>query len=241
LWYLHPAGTLIAGLAETPHHPAPKRRFSPALWIVPAALIVLGAVLFFVLRGGSSGGVPGPDNTIPGFNFRLANAIAIPVSRERSEKLQTKASEAAGSVTKTMSMLYTEAFLDPGNWRDGSYDSVWPMFDQASQPAAQQDESTLTLGGTAGQTIDTVSDPTGRLVVKVLFDRRNEPVTAVAVVEFKTLAKGKDGTYTEVVSTGQYFLRPAGGTWHVISFKVSRADHATVPSPGPSTSTTAAS
>jgi hypothetical protein len=239
---VHPASTLIAGLAETPDRPNSKRHISPALWIVPAALIVLGAVLFFVLRGGGNGSGPGgPDNTIPGFNFRLANAIAIPVSHERSQKLQTKARDVAGRVTKTMSTLYTEAFLDPGNWRDGSYDSVWPIFDQASQPAAQQDESTLTLGGTAGQTFDTVSEPTGRLVVKVLFDRRNEPVTAVAVVDFKTLAKGKDGTYTEVVSTGQYFLRPAGATWHVISFSVSRADHATVPSPGPSTSTTGAS
>jgi hypothetical protein len=209
---------------------------------VPAALIVLGAVLFFLLRSGNGGSVlGGQDNTIPGFNFRLANAIAIPVRREGSGKLAAKAKDAAGRVTKTMSTLYTEAFLDPGNWRDGSYDSVWPIFDDTSQATAQQEEATLTLGGTAGQTFDTVSAPTGRLVVKVLFDRRNEPITAVAVVDFQALAKGKDGTYTQVVSTGQYFLRPGSGSWRVISFSVSRGDHPTVPSPGPSTSTTATS
>ena len=70
-----------------------------------------------------------------------------------------------------MTSLYTEAFLDPANWRGGSYDQVWPPFDGGSQAAAEQDGGALTLGTTAGDTYDTVDQPKGKLNVKVLMDR----------------------------------------------------------------------
>ncbi len=212
------------------------------MWIVPTALVALGIVLFLLLRGGGSGGgiIGGPDNTIPAFDFRLTKAIPILVTNHKPTQFDSAAQDVAGQVGATMTMLYREAFLDPANWRDGSYDEVWPLFEDGSQAAAQQDGTTLTLGPSAGDQFDTIDQPLGTLSVKVLLDRTNQPATAVAIVKFKALATAKAGAPILVVSTGQYFLRQTSDGWLVYAFSVSRDDHEVVPSPGPSSSPTAA-
>jgi hypothetical protein len=212
------------------------------VWIVPTALVALGVVLFLVFRGGGSGGgiIGGPDNTIPAFDFRVTRAIPILVTDKKPNQFDSAARDVAGQVGDTMTTLYTEAFLDPANWRDGSYDEVWPLFEDGSQAAAQQAGTTLTLGPSAGDRFDTVDQPLGTLSVKVLLDRTNKPATAVAIVKFKALATAKVGAPILVVSTGQYFLRQASDGWLVYAFSVSRDDHEVVPSPGPSSSPTAA-
>jgi hypothetical protein len=212
------------------------------VWIVPTALVALGVVLFLLFRGGGSGGgiIGGPDNTIPAFDFRLTKAVPILVTNHKPTKFDATAQDVAGQVGDTMTSLYTEAFLDPANWRGGSYDEVWPLFEDGSQAAAQQAGTTLTLGPSAGDRFDTVDQPLGTLSVKVLLDRTNKPATAVAIVKFKALATAKVGAPILVVSTGQYFLRQASDGWLVYAFSVSRDDHEVVPSPGPSSSPTAA-
>jgi len=234
------AGNLSRDLVEGRHRTTSQRRFPPAVWIVPTALVALGIVLFLLFRGGDGGGfIGGPDNTIPPFDFRLAKVAPILVTDHKPTKFEAAARDVAAQVSDTMTTLYTEAFLDPANWRGGSYDEVWPLFEDGSQAAAQQDGATLTLGSSAGARFDTVDQPLGTLSVKVLLDRANQPVTAVAIVKFKALAGSKDGTTTAVVSTGQYFLRSVSDGWLVYAFSVSRADHEVVPSPGPSASATA--
>lgn len=212
------------------------------MWIVPTALVALGIVLFLLFRGGGNGGgiIGGPDNTIPAFDFRLTRATPILATHNKPTKFDATARDVAAQVGDTMTTLYTEAFLDPANWRGGSYDEVWPLFEDGSQAAAQQDGTTLTLGPSAGDLFETVDQPLGTLNVKVLLDRANQPATAVAIVKFKALAKAKDGTATAVVSTGQFFLRSLSNGWLVYAFSVNRDDHeVVVPSPGPSASATA--
>jgi len=243
-WLCEPPGTGNLGrdLVEGRHRPTPQRRFPPAVWIVPTALVALGVVLFLLFRGGGGGGgiLDGGDDTIPAFDFRLTRALPILVTDKKPTQFEATAEDVAGQVSDTMTTLYTEAFLDPANWRDGSYDEVWPLFEDGSQAAAEQDGATLTLGPSAGDRFDKVDQPLGRLSVKVLLDRTNQPATAVAIVTFKALGTAKDGTHILVVSTGQYFLRPLSDGWQVYSFSVSRDDHEVVPSPGPSSSPTAA-
>jgi hypothetical protein len=237
LWELPGTGNLCRDLVEGSHRRTPQRRFPPAVWIVPTALVALGIVLFLLFRRGGSGGIiGGPDNTIPAFDFELSKAQPILVTDKKPDQFNATAKDVAGQVSQTMTSLYTEAFLDPANWRGGSYDEVWPLFDDGSQAAAQKDGATLTLGPSAGGQFDKVDQPVGTLHVKVLLDRTNEPATAVAIVTFKALAAGKDGTSTLIVSTGQFFLRPLSDGWRVYSFSVSRDDHEVVPSPGPSAS-----
>jgi len=212
------------------------------VWIVPTALVALGIVLFLLFRGGGSDGgiLDGGDDTIPAFDFRVIRAIPILVTDKEPTQFDSTAQDVAGQVSDTMTTLYTEAFLDPANWRDGSYDEVWPLFEDGSQAAAQQDGTTLTLGSSAGDRFDRVDQPLGTLNVKVLLDRTNQPATVVAIVKFKALATAKAGAPILVVSTGQYFLRQASDGWLVYAFSVSRGDHEVVPSPGPSSSSTAA-
>ncbi|HZP89962.1 MAG TPA: hypothetical protein VFC04_03080 [Actinomycetota bacterium] len=213
--------------------------------IVPAALVALGLVLFLVLRagGGGAGGIfgGGPDDTIPAFDFRIAKAQPIVVTDKDPAQFDSSAAQVADDVTKTMTTLYTEAFLDPSNWRDGTYDNVWPLFDEGSRASAQQDGTTLTLGTSAGDTFEKVGRPKGKITVKVLLDREEKPSMAVAIVKFTALGTRKDGTYTEIVSTGQYFLKPGDSGWTVYAFQVRRADHETTPPPGPSGSPSGAS
>ncbi len=211
------------------------------MWIVPAAVVVLGVVLFLVFTsGGGDGGLLGEDNTIPAFDFRLTRAVPVLVTHHDPAKFEAVAQDVGAQVDETMTALYTEAFLDPANWRDGSYDEVWPLFEEGTQAAAQEQGTTLTLGPTAGDQFAKVEQPLGTLNVRVLLDRTNQPTTAVAIVKFKAVASGKDGTTVAVVSTGQYFLRSASDEWLVYAFSASRDDHEVIPSPGPTASATAA-
>ena len=243
LWEVVGAGNLCRDLVEGRHRATPQRRFPPAVWIVPTALVALGVVLFLLFRGGGGDGglLGGSDNTIPAFDFRLTRAVPVLVTHHDPKKFDATARDVGTQVGDTMTDLYTEAFLDPANWRDGSYDEVWPLFEEGSQAAAQQDGTTLTLGPSAGGQFEQVGQPVGTLNVRVLLDRANQPVTAVAIVKFKALASAKNGTTMAVVSTGQYFLRSVSDGWLVYAFSVSRDDHEVViPSPGPSASPTAA-
>ena len=77
-------------------------------------------------------------------------------SESTHKELETKAKEAAGQVTDQMNTLYIGAFLDPGNWLDGSYDSVWELFDKGASTEAQSQVETLTAGTSAGDTFEQI-------------------------------------------------------------------------------------
>jgi hypothetical protein len=227
------------GLVEARHRRTRQRR-SPALWIVPAVLVAVGLVLFLVVNArGGGGGVPGSSQATPSFAFAVTKVVAVPVTPKKAQELEGEAKPVADQVTTTMNSLFTEAFLDPSNWRSGTYDQVWPLFDGGSQAAAEQDGGALTLGTTASDRFKTVDQPTGKVTVKVLMDRDNKAASAVAIVRFQALAAGKDGTTTMIVSTGQFFLHPAADGWRVYAFNVTRDDHSVAPSPGPSSTPSA--
>ena len=199
----------------------------------------MGAVAFFVLRGseGGGGGIfggGGGNDTIPTLELRITKTIAVSTTATPAKKLKAGASSIAKKVTDAMNRLYTAAFLDPGNWRDNSYDDVWAMFDQGARAAAQQEVEAVTLGSTAGDVYNKVAEPIGKIEVRVLMNENDQPATAVAIVDFTATATGKDGTKTLVVSTGQYFLKEVSGNWAIYSYSVRREDHPIVPTPGPS-------
>lgn len=205
------------------------------MWIVPVALVVLGVLAFLLLGGGNGGGIlrgGGPDDTIPAFEFATGKTTAVSVTDEKKE-VPGSARSAATDVTSTLDELYTEGFLDPANWRDGSYDEVWPLFADDAQGTAQQDSGTLTFG-TGGSALTRIGEPKGRIEVKVLLDDKDRVATAVAVVRFSAVGTRKDGRLTIIRSSGQYFLRPEGDGWRVYSFSVDRDDQVREPKPSPS-------
>jgi hypothetical protein len=220
---------------------AHQKRRNPALILIPLALVAGAVVLFFVLSGGGDGGGGGifgggDDPQTPPFDFTVGKTVAVPTGEKtKPEDLAPAAQEASAAVVPVMDQLYTEAFLDPDNWQNGEYDEVWEVFESGALPTAQQSVETLTLGTTAGDTYETVEPTSGKVRFKVLFDADGNPVSVVAIVEFEALGARKDGTYTSVISQGQYFLRDTGDGWKVYSFSVKRADtEAAPPTPAPS-------
>jgi hypothetical protein len=206
--------------------------------VVPVIVLVVGFLGFLAFRGGGGGagifGDHGASDVTPPLELRLTKAAAIPTTDTKADQLSASARDVATQVTQTIHDLYTAAFLDPGNWRDGSYDAVWAMFDEGSRASAEQNVETLTAGTAAGDTFDEIARPGGKVSVKVLTDSKDQPATAVAIVTFVAHASGKDGTFTAIVSQGQYFLKQTPDGWVIYSYSVGRKDHAEVPSPGPS-------
>ncbi len=213
-----------------------KRRVPLVLLIVPIALILIGVVLVLTLRGGA---VPilggGQDETTPPFDFTVKGARAVATSTDANDDaLTASAQQVADDATPTIDDLYTFAFLDPSNWRDGEYDEAFEAFADGAQQTAQGSADVLTLGANAGDVFKTVEPRKSTLAYQVLFDKEGNPDTVVATVVFRALGERKDGTYLAILSEGTLFLRDVDG-WKVTAFDVTRGDEETVPpSPSPS-------
>lgn len=205
-------------------------------------LVAGGTFVLFALKGGSVPGIfgGGPDNSTPAFDFRPGKTIAISTSENVTTKdLQAAAGQTAVEATPVIDALFTQAFLNPENWRDGSYDSAFEGFDDAARTSAVNQIETVALGTTAGDTYNTVSPGKSKLWFRVLFDADSKPKTVVAVVRFHALGKRKDGTYTDITAHAQFFMHDTSDGWKIFSFKVGRTDHETTPPPGPSGSPSA--
>jgi hypothetical protein len=215
---------------------ASKRRLPFAVVIVPVVLVAGGSIAIFALKGGSIPGLSnGPDDSTPAFDFRPGKTIAISTSESvKTKDLQAAAAQTATEATPVIDDLFTQAFLTPENWRNGSYDAALEGFDDAARSSAEKQIETVTLGAKAGDTYDTVSPAKSKLWFRVLFDADSTPRTVVAVVRFHALGKRTDGTYTDIAAHAQFFMHDTGDGWKIFSFKVGRDDHETTPPPGPS-------
>lgn len=219
-----------------------------ALLLVPVVLVAAGVVLILVLKGGGAGGIlpigggdGGEDDTVPPFEFRLAKtSMVATVENADTDAMQTQAGTVVDEITPLLDDLYTNAFLDPTNWRDGDYEEIFTIFAADALASAREGVETLTLGATAGDVYERVTPRRGSLRFRVLFDPDGAPNTVVVEVSFTALGERQDGTYSAIVSTGELFLNDEGG-WKVTAFDVSRADHETKPpsSPTPSASASA--
>ena len=215
-----------------------KRRVSLALLIVPIVLVAIGVAILLAMRGGTVPIIGGGDEPAPPFDFIVKPATAISTAPDADEAtLSASADEVAQEITPMIDDLYTNAFLDPSNWRDGDYEEVFATFAPDAAATAEQSVETLTLGATAGDVFDTVDPGKSKLSYQVLFDHDGAPETAVVSVIFRATAERKDGTYLAIVSEGEFFLRQVDG-WKITAFDVTRDDHEAQP-PSPSASPSA--
>ncbi len=218
----------------------------PLWWLLaPVGLVVVAAVLILVLRGGDGGGVipilgGGEDDTVPEFDFRVARKVEVVATSADAdaEALQPAAEGTRDEVVPVLDDLYTAAFLDPGNWRDGEYEDVFALFTEGAVAAARGSVETLTLGVAAGDVFQRIEPERGSLSFRVLFDPEGQADTVVVRVRFRALGERSDGTYLGIVSSGQLFLRNVDG-WKITAFDVERKDREAkppTPSPSPSSS-----
>jgi hypothetical protein len=219
-----------------------KRRLPLALLIVPVVLVAIGVAVLLALRGGGGPIIGAGDEPAPPFDFIVKPAKAIPTAPDADEAaLTASAAELAQEITPTIDDLYTNAYLDPSNWRHDDYEEVFTAFAPDAAATAEQSVETLTLGATAGDVFDTVDPGKSKLTYQVLFDPDGAPESAVVSVIFRATAERKNGTFLAIVSEGEFFLRQVDGQgegWTITAFDVTRDDHEKEP-PSPSASPSA--
>jgi len=216
-----------------------KRRVPLAVLIVPVVLVAIGVAILLALRGGGGPIIGGGDEPAPPFDFIVKPATAIPTAPDADEaSLSASATEVAQEITPMIDDLYTNAYLDPSNWRHDDYEEVFTAFAPDAAATAEQSVETLTLGATAGDVFDTVDPGKSKLTYQVLFDPDGAPESAVVSVIFRATAERKNGTFLAIVSEGEFFLRQIDGQgegWTITAFDVTRDDHEKEP-PSPSAS-----
>jgi hypothetical protein len=204
---------------------AARRRATTRRRIAIAAIVVaLLAIGGFLLFGGD---VPlideGPD--APGeFSFELKGVKASATSHTPPDQLRDTVRETGTGVKATMDELYLRAFVDTGSW--GDYSAAYALFDGPAAARAERDAEILTLGPDAGEVYDELVPTSNTLKIAVLTDRKDAPTTAMAEVRFLAEARRKDGTSTQISSTGAFFLRQVDGVWKVFAYRIDRDDHA---------------
>ena len=190
--------------------------------------MVAAVVLGFALLGGDAGGIipiigGSPKPPTPEFAFDVTKVTPVATHNDvKHAELQAGAETASGEVTTQMDALYMGAFLDPDNWLEGSYDSVWELFESDASTEAQTQIETLTAGVGAGDAFEQILPEKGTLKTKVLFDQEEQAFSVVAITRFEAVGTGKDGDDVRMTSRGQFVFQQVDGEWRVVSFKVLR-------------------
>lgn len=208
----------------------------------------MGALVVIALVGVAiaslSGGDGGPLGIIVGDDVPEAPAFAFEVSKPKAVETSTKpdhqqavaaAQGPAEAVTQRIDDLYTAAFLDPGNWMDGSYDDVLDFFADGASEAAEEQLDVLTAGPDAPDAFDTIRPMPSTLKVHVLLDPEGAPRAVEGSARF--VARGTGAAIdVMLVSKGQFVFEKSDGEWVVVSFSVQRNDEEPEPKPGSSSS-----
>src|SRR5678816_613090 len=97
-------------------------------------------------RGGGAPIIGGGDEPAPPFDFIVKPATAIPTAPDADEAaLSASAAEVAQEITPIIDDLYTNAYLDPSNWRHDDYEEVFTAFAPDAAATAEQNLETCLL------------------------------------------------------------------------------------------------
>lgn len=209
--------------------------------IVGALMVAaLVAVAAFSLSGGGDGplgGIVGDDTLeTPEFAFDAAKPKPVETATKPDHQQAVAAAQApAEAVTQQLDDLYTTAFLDPGNWMEGSYDEILELFDTGARDAAEKQLEVLTAGPEAGEAFETIRPMPSTLKIHVLFDPEGVPQSVEGSARFVARGTGATGQVM-LVSRGQFIFEKSDGAWLVVSFSVQRSDEEREPKPSGSSS-----
>jgi hypothetical protein len=191
------------------------------------AVAVLVVVAIVSLSGGDAIELPGlSDETpeTPEFAFEAAQPRAVETAAKPQHQVANAAAQApAKAVTQRLDDLYTAAFLDPGNWMEGSYDDVLEFFAGDARDAAEEQLDVLSAGPSAGEAFDSIRPMPSTLKVRVLIDPAGAPHAVQGSARFVARGSGT-GPRVTLVSKGQFIFEKADGDWLVVAFSVERKD-----------------
>ncbi|HZB01880.1 MAG TPA: hypothetical protein VE800_07210 [Actinomycetota bacterium] len=157
------------------------------------------------------------------FRFEVGDRQLVETVRGRlSERERRAVREAAGRVESTVTDLYVGAFLDPDHWSSGTYDDVFDVFAGVARPEAERRAGILTAGGDAGDRFERIDPLKGRLSLRILLDRGENPVLVASKVRF--VARGVGADPLTMTSEGAFLFRRIDGAWRIVSFDVVRTD-----------------
>jgi hypothetical protein len=163
------------------------------------------------------------DPDAPAFRFEVGDRAMVETVRGRlSERERRGVREAADRVQATVTDLYVGAFLDPDHWTSGTYDDVFDVFAGVARPEAERRAGILTAGADAGDRFERIEPLRGRLSLRILLDRGENPVLVASKVRF--VARGVGVDPLTMTSEGTFLFRRIDGTWRIVSFDVVRTD-----------------
>jgi hypothetical protein len=218
-------------LVERDASGSPRRK----LLLTGLGVLVLAASITFVLS--RDGGAP--ERTLPGereevgdevavseipsFRFTATRPILLP-TRARSVQRRDKVvgNQAAATAAAALTNLYTEAFLDPANWRSGSYAGAFGVFSPGASRRARERTAVLTAGPDAGGRFEQILPVSGSIDTRILLDRSGKPALVLSAVTFRAEALGPKPMMLR--SEGRFFFERVQGGWKIVSFLVNRND-----------------
>lgn len=197
------------------------------------AVLAIGAIALLVrdddapVRTSQSGTTPSEGDVAapatPVFRFAKATRKLLRTSPGRIKRRQREASErAANAATGILTDFYTEGFLDPANWQQGSYTDAFGDFASGARERAETRAGLLTAGPRAGDRYEQILPVSGRLFTRILLDRAGKPALLWSAVRFSAAAIGPEPLTLR--STAQFFFERIGGSWKIVSFHVKRSD-----------------
>jgi hypothetical protein len=210
---------------------SPRRK----LLLTGLGVLVLAAAVTVVLS--RDGGAPertllgereeGGDEValseIPSFRFTATRPVLLPTrarSVQRRDKVVGK--RAATTAAAALTDLYTEAFLDPANWRIGSYTDAFGVFSAGASRRARERTAVLTAGPDAGGRFEQILPVSGSIDTRILLDRSGKPALVLSAVTFRAEAVGPEPMMLR--SEGRFFFQLVQGRWKIVSFLVNRND-----------------
>lgn len=196
--------------------PPGSSKRSPLIAVALVAVVALIAVAL-VRMGGDSGSGTGTSS----LRFQIGT---VKVARVGGEVGPSAADAVLPEIQGVMKSFYQEAFLNPENWKQGTYDSAWQAFRPSAVEGAKVHADTLTLGADAGDVYASIEPRTSLFGLRVLMNKQGKPLSAFALVTFGADAETKAGEKIVVISTGRYSLAPSDDTWKITGFQVSRDD-----------------
>lgn len=201
----------------------PRRNHSSSSQRLP--LVLLSVLLVGALGVGGyvlsrpDTGTPGTAATeppVPDFSFDLGRTRISAVDDRPSDASREAAVE---EVHLLLDDLYTLGFVDPDRWQDGTFPGLADFFDGPAARQAVEDLDDLTLG-TAATQLRRVEPRRSRLVVSLLFDEEEAPVSAFAETAFRAGGTASDGTGVRIEHEARFLLRPSAGGWRIVGYEV---------------------